>query len=448
MRVMNRTRSRRALVLGLAAALASVALAPSAASGAENTATGTSAQVALDWNSNAVDAVRAARTMDGVLAGSPPRALYQLEGLIYMSYVQAAVYDAVTKISHRYEPYHNFKARAEHASLQGAVIAAAYNTLVFYLGDPSGILSTQYSAAIAGLPAGRRTARGIAVGEAAARDIEVLRTNDGRNAPVSNACPTAAVPLTPGAWLCTPPPSLQSMQTPWIATMKPFMLRRASQFRAPSPPAVTSTQYATDFAEVKAYGAVDSAVRTSDQRDTAWFWNANVINQLNQTLRDVATQHAMNLVDTVRLLAAGVMVPTDAGIACWDSKYHYFWWRPITAIQNDGNPADLTWSPLVTTPNHMEYPSAHGCVTGAMVMVLAKLLRTTNLNVTIFGAQNGTNLLTTSRTYATVDALSTELVNARIWMGFHFRTSVVAGENLADAVAKWTLKRNFQREDD
>ena len=230
--------------------------------------------------------------------------------------------------------------------------------------------------------------------------------------------------------------------------MRPFILRSASQFRAPAPAALTSTQYATELAEVKAYGAIDSGVRTSDQTNIAWFWNGNVINQMSQTLRDVATQHSMDLVDTVRLLAAGVMVPTDAGIGCWDSKYHYMWWRPVTAIRNDGNLADATWTPLVTTPNHMEYPSAHGCVTGAFSLVLADLLGTENLNVTIQGGQNGASTLTTSRTYATLHDLSTELINARVWIGFHYRSSVIAGENLGDAVVNWSLKRKFQREED
>ena len=107
-------------------------------------------------------------------------------------------------------------------------------------------------------------------------------------------------------------------------------------------------------------------MRTADQQAVAWFWNANAINQLNQTLRDAAVQHHMDLVDTVRLLAMGDMVSTDAGIACFDSKYHYLLWRPVTAIRADGNPADATWSPLVTTPNHPEYPSQHGCVTAAL----------------------------------------------------------------------------------
>jgi hypothetical protein len=344
-------------------------------------------------------------------------------------------------------PYHRFSAAAGNASLQAAVIAAAYNTLVFYLGDPGGTLAAKYEASIAALPDDRTTARGIAVGQAAAADIEALRANDGRNAPV--ATPFGAGPLQPGLWVWAPPPSLQIAQTPWMAVMRPFMLHSTSQFRAPAPPALTSALYTHDFNETKAYGSATSAVRTPAQTAIAYFWNANAVNQVNQTLQNAATQHNMDLLDTVRLLAAGNMVPADAGMACFDSKYTYQFWRPITAIRNagiDGNPAttaDPAWTPLLTTPNHPEYPSQHGCVTSAVAQVLANALNTSRINATIPGAQGGATTLTTSQTFATVHDLYTQLVNARVWIGFHYRNSVVAGENLGTAVAKWELQRYF-----
>jgi hypothetical protein len=436
------SRTIRALLVGLALAMTSLAPSPAAAS------TTLSSKVALDWNVNAVTAVRAARTMDGVPTGLPARAFYQPEGLVYMGYVQAAVYDAVMKISHRYELYHNFSARTEDASLEAAVIAASYNTLVFYLGDRGGVLKAEYDASIAALPVGKKTTRGIAVGAAAAADIEKLRTGDGRNAPISDACPTATVPPTPGAWICAPSPSIQFEVVPWIAAMKPFLLRSHSQFRAPAPPALNSALYAADVSEVKAYGEVNSTVRTPTQTAIAFFWNANAILQYNQTLRGVALQHNMDLVDTVRLLAIGSLVSADAGIACFDSKYHYLYWRPVTAIRADGNSADTNWTPLLATPQHPEYPSAHGCLTSAVAGLLVKVLGTTNLNVTIPGAENGAVTLSTTRTYATVQELDAELVNARVWIGYHYRNSVLAGDTIGHSVASWVMRRYFQPADD
>jgi hypothetical protein len=217
----------RIVVTAIALAALLLAAGPSSAR-AEGSAIAP-ATVVLDWNANAVAAVRAASVIEPV--GTAPRPLYQTEGLLYMSYVQAAVYDAVTKIDHRYAPYHRFVAGRGHASREAAVIAAAYNTLVFYLGDPSGTLAAKYAASIAALPDDRATARGIAVGRAAAADIEVLRANDGRNAP--SATNFGAGPLQPGLWVWAPPPSLQIAQTPWMAVMQPFMLKSTSQFRAP-----------------------------------------------------------------------------------------------------------------------------------------------------------------------------------------------------------------------
>ena len=442
-----RSAVRLVSVLAALAAFAGVEVAPATAEGWRDGESGvTSPAVALDWNATAVDAVRAARVVDP--PGTAARPIYQTEGLLYMSYVQAAVYDAVMKISHRYEPYHDFPAASGHASLPAAVIAAAYDTLVVYLGDPDGVLAAKYAAAIAALPADQATARGIAVGQAAAADIEALRAGDGRNAPVSTAY--GAGPLQAGVWVFAPPPSLQSAQTPWMAFMQPFLLASTAQFRAPSPPALTSAQYAADFNETKAYGAVNSSVRTPEQTAIAQFWNANAINVDNQTLRDIATQHAMDLVDTVRLLAMGDLVMTDAGMACFDSKYTYQQWRPITAIRNAdlaGNPAitaDPTWSPLLTTPNHPEYPAQHGCITSALAHVISTALGTDNINATIPGAQGGASTLTTSQTFATVNDLEDQLVNARVWAGLHFRNSVLAGETLGTHVADWTLKRYFQ----
>jgi hypothetical protein len=434
--------------VGLLMAGTALAMTTSLAPASAAASPALSSQAALDWNLNAVNAIRAARTMDGVPAGLPARPFYQPEGLVYMSYVQAAVYDSVMKISHRYELYHRFSARAGDASPEAAAIAASYNTLVFYLGDSGGVLKAEYDTSIAALPAGKRTTRGIAVGDAAAADIESLRAGDGRNAPISDACPTATVPPTPGAWLCAPSPSTQLEVTPWLAAMKPFLLESDSQFRAPTPPALDSTQYATDLAETRAYGAVNSSVRSPEQKAVAYFWNGNVINQYNQALRDVALQHNLDLVDTVRLLVMGDMVSADSLIACFDSKYHYLFWRPVTAIRADGNPADATWAPLVATPQHPEYPSAHGCATSAFGGVLVNVLGTTNLNVTIHGAENGAGTLTTTRTYATAQDLDTELVNARVWMGFHYRNSVHAGENVGHSVVNWVVDRYFQPTED
>jgi hypothetical protein len=235
--------------------------------------------------------------------------------------------------------------------------------------------------------------------------------------------------------------------------MKPFMLTSSSQFRPEKPPSLLSRSYARDLNEVKAYGGdgiTTPSARTPEQTAIAQFWNANAINADNQTLRDAASAQSMDLVDTARLLAMGVLVEADTGIACFDAKYAYTFWRPVTAIRNAdiaGNgktEANPTWIPLLTTPNHPEYPAAHGCLTAALGEVLAKGLGTRNINVDMPGATGGFTTLTTSRHYDTVKQLDSEIVNARVWAGLHYRNSGKVGVELGKDVARWTLLRYFR----
>lgn len=403
------------------------------------------AQVALQWNTYAVNAVRAATTTDGVAAGQPPRTLYQIEGLIYMSYVEAAVYDAVTKIEHRYVPYSNFSAAAGNASAEAAVVEASYDTLKYFLGDPNGSLLAEYNASLATLPNDVQTQRGLAVGAAAAADIEALRANDGRNA--RTAVYGAPGPVVAGQWQVVPPATVA--QTPWVAFMKPFTLMSPSQFRVPPPLKLDSAEYATELNELEQYGSSTSAARTPDETATAWFWNANAINQYDQLFRDVATQHGMDLVDAVHLLAMGDMTAADAGIACFDSKYHYLNWRPYTAIRNadiDGNAATTAeaWLPLLSTPNHPEYPAAHGCLTSAVTDVVAHALGTQNIAITMWGSGTGSSALQVTRQFGTVKQVQDEVIDARVWGGLHFRSSVIAGEQIGNEAAGWILARYFK----
>jgi hypothetical protein len=364
--------------------------------------------------------------------------------------VESAVYDAVTKIEHRYRPYHHFETATGDASPEAAVAAAAYATLVYYLGDPSGALAAHYAASLGALPGNKKTARGTAVGQAAAADIEQLRAGDGRDSPTAVFGAPFIYDLTnAGQWQVVPPFVAVGAQTPWIAFMRPFTLEDASQFRAPPRPALGSAQYAADFNETKDYGSATSILRTPDETATARFWNANVPSQQNELYRDVAVQHGMDLVDTVHLMAMGSLTAADAGIACFDSKYNALAWRPYSAIRNaglDGNPAtsaDPAWTPLLATPNHPEYPAAHGCVTAALADTLANALGTQTINATVWGATGGATTLTTTEHFDTSQQLKAEIVNARVWAGLHWRSSVIAGENLGDSVAGWSLSHYF-----
>ena len=396
------------------------------------------ATAVLDWNATAVATVR----------GAMP-AKFQIEGDLYMSYVQAAVYDAVVSIAGRYEPYHAFATPVSPrgASIPAAVAAAAYTALAYYFPPQAATLQTTYTAYLAALPSAGQAA-GVAIGQAAANDVIAARTGDGRDAVIST--PYGAGPIMPGVWVFAPLPSLQSAQTPWLAFMRPLTLQSPSQFRVGPPPRLKSHRYARDLNEVQAYGSATSTLRTPEQTAVAQFWNANATSQVNAMMAGVVTGHAMDAVDAARAFAIANMVDTDAGIACWDSKYHYTFWRPITAIQHadiDGNPAttaDPAWTPLLVTPNHPEYPAAHSCVTAAESVFLTSILHTSNIQVDYPGAVGGASTLTTTRHYATASDLRREIVDARVWAGLHYRNSGTVGVWLGKAVARYALDHYFQ----
>jgi hypothetical protein len=419
---------RKHTVVAAALGLLASALLPAAAAEAKRTKPASlPPNAALAWSSITLNAVRSA-----VITGDgPPRPVLQAEGRVYTAYVQAAVYDAVTKIEGRYTPYHDFNADSDGASPEAAVAAAARTTLDHYLPDQAASVDAQYFAYLLTLPdAGKAT--GVAVGEAAANDIIALRAGDGRNSPTATyGDPT--LPVVASRWQVVPPATTAA--TPWLAFMRPFMLESPSQFRSAPPPDLGSKRYADDLNETKAYGAKNSALRSLEQTATAYFWNANNINQDVQAFRDVAVEHGLDLVDTARLLAMGELVAADAAIACWDSKYHYLFWRPYTAIRHadiDGNPATEA------------DPAAHGCFTGALGEVVSKALHTRRIHLTVWGATNGGTTLTATRNFETVKGLDDEVVNARVWIGFHYRHSGIAGVRLGRAVAHWTLQRYFR----
>ena len=424
---------RLAVLAGILAVAATVVL--STASARTRRPVAIPPDAVLTWNNYTVAAVRSSTPMK-----------VQTDGMVYMSYVQAAVYDAVVKLEGRYQPYHDFAFTVvPGASVQAAVAAASQTVLDHYLPDQQATVDAEYSAYLATLTGD--VADGVALGQAAANDIIALRTGDGLNNPNVPSYGQNG-PILPGQWQLLPG---QKVQTPWLATMRPFLLEEPNQFRAPPPPALTSHLYAQDLNETEAYGALNSTVRTPEQTAIAYFWVGFNVNQYNVTMQGVVNQHSMDIVDAAHLFATGNIVTTDAGIACYDSKFFYQFWRPITAIQNadkDNNPdttADPTWQSLLGVPGHPEYPSMHGCFTSAFVDTIAEALHTQHIDVTIPGGQNGSNALTTTQHFDTARDVDRQVVDARVWLGFHFRNSVEQGERLGDHVADWELDHFFGR---
>src|SRR5690348_15666009 len=301
--------------------------------------------VISEWNAIAVT----------TLAGDTTKGV--VEDVLYMAFVQAAVYNAVVGVDGQYAPY-RFHAHAPRGtSAQAAAVAAAHQVLVTYVPSGQNALDADYATSLAQIPDGMAKTQGIAFGTRAADHLIRQRANDGRNAPIEFTQPAA-----PGVWRPTPPGFLP-METPWLGFVTPLLVHSATQFAPAPPPALTSARYTRDFNEVKALGSVNSTERTADQTATALFFSGSPVVQFNTALRDQVTVRHLDIGAAARMFAAADMSVADALITVWHAKYIYGFWRPITAINladTDGNPAtspDPDWAPFRTTPNYPEYPS-------------------------------------------------------------------------------------------
>jgi len=392
----------------------------------------------IDWNAIAVTAA-----LNGDQTISPGSNTSGGTSL-YLAYMHLAIYDAVNAIDHRFQPYGAEIPAPAGASVDAAVISAAYNTLIAYFPGQFDALTTQYAAALTVIPNGQAKDGGVQVGKAAAQSIIAMRAGDGLGANVPYTFPAGP---TAGVWIPTPPGHLLPL-TPWAGQMVPFTMSSASQFLPDEPPpALTSAQWADDYNQVKTLGEVNSTVRTPQQTEIALFWTEQTSKQYARAFRALAAGHALDTSDTARLFAMLWTAVADSFIGCYNAKYHFGFWRPVTAIQNggiDGNSAtvpDSTWMPLGVTPNHPEYPAGHACLTGAVATILKGYLGTSNVNFTVSStAFNPAHV----HTFSSAKDLEKEVEYARIYTGFHYHHSVLQGLVLGQHVAQQVLVNFFQ----
>jgi hypothetical protein len=229
--------------------------------------------------------------------------------------------------------------------------------------------------------------------------------------------------------------------------MTPWVIRSPSQFRPAGPPPLDSARYAADFNEVKALGSIGSQLRTPDQTLLAQFWQSTTPNYIfNHAALELAEERHLTLSEQARLLGLLNTALADADIACWDAKYHYNFWRPVTAIplaDTDNNPltiSDAGWTPLLITPNIPDYPSGHTSLSGAAGTVLA----------TYFGERSSINLVSdapamsgVTRSFSNFSGMMNEVVDARIFGGIHYRTADVDGQATGTAVARYVMDHAF-----
>jgi len=357
---------------------------------------------------------------------------------VLMGTVQAAIYDAVAATEGGLEPFLASVPAPPGSSTDAAVATAAHDVLVARVPLQAVPITTEYDTFMGTIADGQAKTDGQAVGTAVADEILLLRADDG----LGNVVPY--VQPTPGPGVFEPVAPTTPVDVV-LTQVQPFTFDSPSTFRPNGPTSLLSGEYAADFAEVKAYGRSDSAVRTSEQTQTVLFWAENTFVQLSRTVRLLAEERGLDVRESARLLGFVHIATADAMITCFESKYYFSFWRPFHAIRRadtDGNRAttpDPTWTSFLVV-NHPEYPSGHACFTGAVTEALKIYFGTNAIPLTISSTFAGAG---PPRTYALLSDVRAEVDDARVWAGLHFRNSMQEGAKLARKVVRNAASHDF-----
>jgi hypothetical protein len=373
------------------------------------------ADVIMDWNAK-VDAISTAKQLVNS-ANSRGQAM-----------MHVAVFEAVNAVDKRYTPYRLNLTADRGTSREAAAASAAHDVLIALYPDQKADLDATLEKSLSAVADGEGKSKGIELGRKAAAEIIALRANDGSGTPESYRPQTS-----PGVYVPTAVPieSTAASITPWV-------MRTASQFRAAPPPALTSDVWTRDLNEIREIGGSKSDKRNAEQTTIARFWFFTGPGTYNQIVRQIATAKQMDLVDCARLYALVAMAASDAFIAVFEAKYVYNLWRPITAIRNAdltsnaATPREASWLPLGTTPMHPEYPCAHCIVASAVSNVLQIVVGNEVGEVTL----NSPTAPGVTRRWTRLQDYSDEVSNARIYAGFHYRFSTEAGKEMGKKIAE------------
>jgi hypothetical protein len=360
---------------------------------------------------------------------------------LYFAYESIAVFDATNSVHHRFEPFYFTGFAGREASEEAAAISASHTVLLHYFPAQQAALDEQFRKSLASIVAPNRAKRaGVEAGVAAAEALIAARTGDGLEADVPYVPGTA-----PGDWQPTPPGFLPAA-VPWVAEMRPFTLKSASQFLAPGPYPLTSEQWVADYNLTRLFGEANSSVRTPGQTEIGLFWTENAFQQDARAWTYLVQNYRLDVMDSARLMAILWTGLSDSLIGCFHGKYEFSFWRPVTAIQAGGGTsevtADIAWKPLGITPNHPEYPAAHACGTSAVSNLVADFFGTKKVHVVVdsLAFSDGVH---THHFENTADWLD-EVFWARIYAGFHFHHSLQDGAELGRLVSRQLFEHNFQ----
>jgi hypothetical protein len=379
----------------------------------------------LDWN----------QIMVATLASQNPFAQGRFAAI-----TQLAVFEAVNTITNKYEPYLGTISAPAGASADAAAITAAHRVLKNYFPASAATLDTARANSLAAIPDGTAKDDGVAVGEAAAAAMIVLRASDG-SAPPQFFLPSSAAP---GEWQLTPSCAAAGGILLHWRNVTPFGIPTSDAFRSDPPPTLTSSEYEKDYAEVKAVGSAGSTLRPQDRSDVARFYNAVLaVGTWNPTARQVAAAQGRTLSQNARTFALLNMAISDGLVAVMETKYHYTLWRPETAIRNgniDGNPntdPDFGFVPFITTPCFPSYGSAHAAASYAARGILQRILGAAGHSIVLSSAAVPGVVLA----YSSFKQITDDIDDARVYGGIHFRFDQEAGAKQGGRIAAYIQSR-------
>ena len=384
------------------------------------------ANVITDWDEKAEVVVTP------ILSGTSPHMAWRMMGMVH-----AAMFDAVNSIERRYRPYLVQLPADPATSKEAAAAAAAAAVLATVDAKTAGEMKAALATYLRSIPDGTAKSDGVKLGEAVAAKVAAARANDGSDAPDAYRPRTS-----PGVYVPTAI-TVASM----LPNSKPFAIATPSQFRPKAPISLESKEWATDYNELKDYGGQNSAKRTAQQTETAQFWLVGAPLAYRPFVRQLLTAKQMSVADSARFMALVELGLNDAFIAVFDAKYHYNFWRPITAIRNgdiDGNPAtdrEATWQPIAPTPMHPEYPCAHCIASGSVAGVVKAVLGTTDIPEITMTSPTAPGV---SHRWTNLTAFTEEVANARIWAGFHYRFSTRVGTDMGLNIGEYVVKSVMQ----
>ena len=383
------------------------------------------ADVITDWNEKAIAFVTKQRML-------PPQA----ERVI--ASVHVAMFDAVNSIDRRYRPYRPAVTTTKETSKEAAATVAAGMVLAGLNPNEAEELNAATTAYLATIPESAAKSDGIRVGQEVAAKIVGERKRDGSDAPDAYR-PKAK----PGLYV--PTPITASSMWPNVA---PFAMTSPSQFRPQPPIPLAGKEWADDYNEIKALGGKNSIKRTPKQTEDARFWLMTGPVSYYPIVRQLVVAKKMDVVDSARFMALASVAAADAFIAVFDAKYHYDFWRPITAIRNgdiDDNPAtelEATWQPIDNTPMHPEYPCAHCISSAAIASVIEAVLGSADIpEVTM----TSTTVSGVTHRWTNVWAYADEVAMARIYAGFHYRFSTRVGQDMGRKIGRLVAQSIMQR---